>query len=94
MSTYSLLLAHPSLCSDLESDAHLPTLLQRQPISLLRYTTAVDILAPLFDMAFFQDSVIDTLQNATYGKRLKPIKHTLWVWERTTKQDTPKLSMH
>ena len=46
-------------------------MLKRQPTNVLRYTTAVDILAPLFDMAFFQDSVVNTLQNATYGMPLK-----------------------
>ena len=70
MAQYDLLMAHPSVCSDLESDSHLMDMLKRQPTNVLRYTTAVDILAPLFDMAFFQDSVVNTLQNATYGKPL------------------------
>ena len=69
MSEYNLLLAHPSICSDLESEAHLTDMLKRQPINTLRYTTAVDILAPMFDMAFFQDTVVQTLQNATHGKQ-------------------------
>ena len=67
MAEYDLVLAHPSICSDLESQAHLNDLLKRQPTNRLRYTMAVDILAPLFHMPFFQDSVIPTLQNATYG---------------------------
>lgn len=71
MAQYDLLLAHPSVCSDLESDSHLMDMLKRQPTNVLRYTTAVDILAPLFDMAFFQDSVVNTLPNATYGMPLK-----------------------
>ena len=71
MAQYDLLMAHPSVCSDLESDSHLMDMLRRQPTNVLRYTTAVDILAPLFDMAFFQDSVVDTLGNATYGIPLK-----------------------
>ena len=74
MAQFDLLLAHPSVCSDLESDSHLMDMLKRQPTNVLRYTTAVDILAPLFDMAFFQDSVVNTLQNATYGM---PLKSTL-----------------
>ena len=68
MSEYNLLLGHPSVCSDLESDAHLLELLRRQPTNVLRYTTAVDILAPVFDMTFFQDSVLQTLKEATYGQ--------------------------
>ena len=68
MSEYNLQLGHPSVCSDLESDAHLLELLRRQPTNVLRYTTAVDILAPVFDMTFFQDSVVQTLKNATYGQ--------------------------
>ncbi len=67
MSQYDLLLAHPSTCSDLESESHVTAMLKRQPTNTLRYTTAVDILAPLFDMAFFQDTVLHTLQNATHG---------------------------
>ena len=68
MSEFGLLLAHPSLCSELESYAPLMPVLQRQPVRILRYTTAVDILAPIFDVGFFQDSVVDALQNATYGR--------------------------
>ncbi len=71
MAQYDLLLAHPSVCSDLESDSHLMDMLKRQPTNVLRHTTAVEILAPLFDMAFFQDSVVNTLKNATYGMPLK-----------------------
>ena len=71
MAQYDLLMAHPSVCSDLESDSHLMDMLKRQPTNVLRYTTAVDILAPLFDMAFFQDSIVNTLHNATYGMPLK-----------------------
>ncbi|DBB15097.1 TPA: hypothetical protein ACH3X3_004108 [Trebouxia sp. C0006] len=74
MAQYDLLMAHPSVCSDLESDSHLMDMLKRQPTNVLRYTTAVDILAPLFDMAFFQDSVVNTLHNATYGHGLQ------WLW--------------
>ncbi|KAA6420076.1 MAG: hypothetical protein FRX49_09925, partial [Trebouxia sp. A1-2] len=74
MAQYDLLMAHPSVCSDLESDSHLMDMLRRQPTNVLRYTTAVDILAPLFDMAFFQDSVVDTLGNATYGHGMQ------WLW--------------
>ena len=69
MSEYDLLLAHPSLCSELESLSLQLTLLKRQPVNKLRYTTAVDILAPIFDMTFFQDTVVQTLQDATYGER-------------------------
>lgn len=70
MSEYELLLAHPTICSDLESSAHLMDLMKRQPHNVLRYTTAVDILAPAFDTSFFQDTVIATLDNAVYGKPL------------------------
>lgn len=67
MSEHDLLLAHPSICSDLESQALQMDVLKRQPVNKLRYTTAVDILAPLFDMAFFKDTVVQTLQDASYG---------------------------
>ena len=67
MSEYELLLAHPSLCSDLESQSLQTDMLKQQPVNVLRYSTAVDILAPVFDMAFFQDTVVQTLQNATFG---------------------------
>ena len=67
MDQFELLMAHPAVCSDLESDSHLMDMLKRQPTNVLRYTTAIDILAPLFDMAFFQDTVVHTLANATYG---------------------------
>ena len=68
MLAHDLLLAHPSICSELESQSLQMDMLKRQPINKLRYTTAVDTLAPLFDMAFFQDTVVETLQNATLGK--------------------------
>ena len=68
MMAHGLLLAHPSICSELESLSLEMDMLRRQPVNKMRYTTAVDILAPLFDMAFFQDTVVQTLQNATYGK--------------------------
>ena len=68
MSQYELLLAHPSLCSDLESQSLQTDMLKQQPANVLRYTTAVDVLAPVLDMAFFQDTVVDTLQNATFGE--------------------------
>ena len=80
MAQYDLLMAHPSVCSDLESDSHLMDMLKRQPTNVLRYTTAVDILAPLFDMAFFQDSVVNTLHNATYGM---PPKKNLRIGVKT-----------
>ena len=67
MSQYELLLAHPSLCSDLESQSLYTDVLKQQPTNVLRYTTAVDVLAPVFDMGFFQDTVVQTLQNATFG---------------------------
>ena len=67
MSHYELLLAHPSLCSDLESQSLQTDMLKQQPVNVLRYTTAVDVLAPVFDMAFFQDTVVQTMQNATFG---------------------------
>lgn len=68
MLAHDLLLAHPSICSELESLSLQMDLLKRQPVNKLRYTTAVDTLAPMFDMAFFQDTVMQTLQNANYGK--------------------------
>lgn len=68
MSQYELLLAHPSLCSDLESQSLQTDMLKQQPVNVLRYTTAVDVLAPVFDMVFFQDTVVETLQNATFGE--------------------------
>ena len=67
MSQYELLLAHPSLCSDLESQSLQTDMLMQQPVHVLRYTTAVDVLAPVFDMAFFQDTVVQTMRNATFG---------------------------
>ena len=70
VSQYELLLAHPSLCSDLESQSLQTDMLKQHPVNVLRYTTAVDVLAPVFDMGFFQDTVVQTLQNATFGMLL------------------------
>ena len=67
MFEYDLLMAHPSVCSAKESLSHIMDLLKCQPHNVLRYTTAVDIIAPAFDIDFFQDSVVLTLENATYG---------------------------
>lgn len=67
MFEYDLLMAHPSVCSEKESLSHVMDLLKCQPHNVLRYTTAVDIIAPVFDIDFFQDSVALTLENATYG---------------------------
>lgn len=77
MSQFELMLAHPSLCSDLESQSLHTDVLKQQPINVLRYTTAVDVLAPVFDMGFFQDTVVQTLQNATFGAL--PACHTFCV---------------
>lgn len=73
MLDYNLLLAHPSICSERESLSHISALLKCQPHNVLRYTTAVDIIAPVFDTAFFQDSVLLTLDNATYGMFTSPM---------------------
>lgn len=78
MFDYELLIAHPSTCSQKESLSHLMDLLPRQPHNVLRYTTAVDIIAPAFDVDFFQDSVILTLENATYGMQVRlPLRELL-----------------
>lgn len=70
MLDYDLLLAHPSVCSERESLSHIMALLKCQPHNVLRYTTAVDVIAPAFDINFFLDSVILTLDNATYGEQV------------------------
>lgn len=70
MSQYKLLLAHPAICSDLESQSLYTDTLKQQAVNFLRYSEAVDILAPVFDMSFFQQTVVQTLQNATFGMLL------------------------
>lgn len=73
MSDYALLMAHPSICSERESKSH-NDLLKCHPHSVLRYTTAVDIIAPAFDFNFFQHSVVPTLEMATYGVYLSQVQ--------------------
>lgn len=70
MLRYELVLAHPSICSGLESQSLHTDMLKQQPVNVLRYITVVDVLAPVFDVAFSQDTVVQTLRNATFGMLL------------------------
>lgn len=63
---YGLLLAQPSLCPT----KHRPSWylhLVRDKGALLRWVTMVEIMAPIFDMAFFQGFVRPSLHDAYTG---------------------------
>ena len=60
-------IAHPSLCSDLDSTSLNIEFLRNNPHRVLRLTSWVDSLAPLFSFSFFQGSVVATLENAHSG---------------------------
>eukprot|EP00887_Chlorella_sp_A99_P005466 scaffold1.g5466.t1 len=63
---HALLMAQPSVC-----DTHWTftqwRILYQNPGYLLRHTTFIEIMAPIFDMAFFQGLVVPTLHNAFTG---------------------------
>lgn len=60
-------IAHPSLCSDLDSTSLNIEFNRVNPHRVLRFTSWVDSLAPLFSFSFFQESVVATLENAHSG---------------------------
>jgi len=65
-SSYRLLLAQPSLCRTRYRSSYWAYLYQN-PGSILRYITFVEIMAPMFDMGFFQGLVGPSLWNAYAG---------------------------
>lgn len=67
---YGLLLAQPSLCPS-PFRATYWRYLHQHPASVLRFITFVEIMAPVFEMNFFQGLVRPTLYNAFAG--------ALWV---------------
>ena len=60
-------IVHPSLCSDLDSTSLNIEFNRNNPHRVLRFTSWVDSLAPLFSFPFFQGSVVATLENAHSG---------------------------
>ncbi|RMZ54552.1 hypothetical protein APUTEX25_002127 [Auxenochlorella protothecoides] len=73
VTAFQLLLAQPSVCRAHWSFTPYETLRQRDE-SILRYTNLVEIMAPIFDMDFFDELVRLTLYNAHYGWGLD------WIW--------------
>ncbi|KAL6776590.1 hypothetical protein ACKKBG_A21765 [Auxenochlorella protothecoides x Auxenochlorella symbiontica] len=73
VTAFRLLLAQPSVCRAHWSFTPYETLRQRDE-SILRYTNLVEIMAPIFDMDFFDELVRLTLYNAHYGWGLD------WIW--------------
>eukprot|EP00891_Asterochloris_glomerata_P006950 jgi/Astpho2/6950/Aster-01812 len=76
-------IAHPSLCSDLDSTSLNIEFNRVNPHRVLRFTSWVDSLAPLFSFSFFQESVVATLENAHSGYGLDYI----WPWLAGFPQD-------
>ena len=66
MQHYGLQLAQPSLCSWFESHTWQPPLF-RDPRIVMRFTTFVEIMVPMFNMEFFTSQVVATLENAETG---------------------------
>ena len=66
---YSLELAQPSLCSNVESHTiHVTGLpLWKEATTVLRYGTFVEIMVPLFSMTFFNREVVKTLSTSASG---------------------------
>ena len=66
---YSLLLAQPSVCPSHRRATYWAHLYQH-PLSVLRFVSFVEIMAPIFDMRFFTGVVLPTLHNAYTGAPL------------------------
>ena len=64
--SYSLLLAQPSVCPSPRRATYWGHLYQ-QPLSVLRFVSFVEIMAPMFEMRFFRGVVLPTLHNAYTG---------------------------
>ena len=69
MQYYGLQLAQPSLCSWFESHTW-QQLLFSDPRIIVRFTTFVEIMVPMFSMQFFTSQVVATLENAETGDNL------------------------
>lgn len=66
MKTYTLLAAQPSLCDAPWSFTPWKILYQ-QSQNILRFTTMIEIMAPTFDMDYFQNFIRPSLHNAHVG---------------------------
>ncbi len=64
---HGLLLSQPVLCSWLESHTASWDMI-KGPTTVLRYTNFVEIMVPLFSMAVFNSTVINTMSHAETGK--------------------------
>lgn len=60
-------LAHLSWCSGLDSQSAHMIYMQILPVMILRYGTYVDAAAPIFSWTFFQETVLQTLEEAQTG---------------------------
>ncbi|KAL3132160.1 hypothetical protein ABBQ32_008768 [Trebouxia sp. C0010 RCD-2024] len=86
---YGLELAQPSLCSSVESHTiHVNDLsLWKQATTVLRYSTFVEIMVPLFSMRFFKTDVIKTLSTSASGYGLD------WIWPFLLKYSDNKIAV-
>jgi hypothetical protein len=66
-SSYNLLLGQPSLCRTPYRSTYWDLLYSNRPETILRYVTFVEIMAPIFEMNFFNGVVKPSLWNAYTG---------------------------
>ncbi|KAL4430961.1 hypothetical protein ABPG75_006217 [Micractinium tetrahymenae] len=66
LAAYDLLMAQPSLCDAAWSSSPWKIVFQN-PSNILRFTTFNEIMAPAFNMSFFDNFIRESLYNAYYG---------------------------
>lgn len=67
---YSLLLSQPSVCRLHNQTGPTFPLLLRHPLLRLRFVNYVEVMAPTFEVNFFQQVVRHTLEDREFGESL------------------------